>query len=282
MHSHRVTHLFHVLKKTLKVSGYIIFGLYCVCCLILFLFQEKFIFHPEQLPPTYSFAFQPTAKEINIPITDHQTLNGLLFKTDSAKGLIFFLHGNAGSLRTWGNAAQLYTSLNYDVFMLDYRGYGKSSGSIESMEQLFQDNQTAYNFIAKHYSEKNIVILGHSIGTGMAAKLSADNHPQLLILQAPYYSLSDVMQQTFPIIPTFLLKYNFTTYRYLQKCKAPVAIFHGLQDEVIAYNSSLKLQNEFKPGDTLISLNGTGHNTITRHPDYKPILHQLLYHGKRK
>jgi pimeloyl-ACP methyl ester carboxylesterase len=68
---------------------------------------------------------------------DRNLLNALLFKTDSAKGLVFYLHGNAGSLDNWGDVARRYTALDYDVFMLDYPGYGKSEGAIKSETQLF-------------------------------------------------------------------------------------------------------------------------------------------------
>lgn len=276
MFQNHVIYLFRILKKTVKISGITLLALYIAICLLLFIFQEKFIFYPEPLPTSYSFTFPSPFTEINIPVNGGQTINGILFKAKEAKGLLFFLHGNAGSLRTWGNTAQIYNALNYDVFMLDYRSYGKSTGTIQHMEQLFCDNQTAYNIFKKLYPEKQIVIIGHSIGTGMAAKLAAANHPGLLILQAPYYSLSDVMKQNFPLIPTFLLKYNFATHQYLNSCRAPVVIFHGKQDEVIAYNSSLKLQKEFKPGDTLITLDKTGHNSITRHPEYRTLLNQVL------
>ena len=78
---------------------------------------------------------------MNIKMNDNTLLNGLLFKTDNSKGVIFYLHGNAGSLNSWGEVAKAYTDLNYDVFMIDYRGYGKSEGSISSQGQFFQDMQ---------------------------------------------------------------------------------------------------------------------------------------------
>jgi pimeloyl-ACP methyl ester carboxylesterase len=91
--------------------------------------------------------------------------------------LIFYLHGNAGSLNTWGEVAKRYTELKYDVFMLDYRGYGKSEGSIHSQKQFHEDIQMAYDEMKKTYKESNIVVLGYSIGTGPAAKLASLNHP---------------------------------------------------------------------------------------------------------
>ena len=239
-------------------------------------FQEKLIFAPEKLDKDYQFSFNQSFEELSINTTDGITLNGLLFKADSSKGLLFYLHGNAGSLRTWGNLAEVYTDLNYDVFILDYRGYGKSEGSISSQEQLYQDIQTAYDEMKKEYDEKNIIVLGYSIGSGPSAHLASTNNPKLLILQAPYFNLTDLSKRLNPIAPTFLLKYKFATNEYLKDCNMPVVILHGDQDEVIYYGSSLKLQELFKPQDTLITLNGLGHNGITNTEVYKTEIAKIL------
>ena len=95
--------------------------------------------------------------------------------------------------------------------MIDYRGYGKSQGHINSEQQFLEDVQLAYDFVKKRYPENKIIVLGYSIGTGAAANVTANNHPCLLILQAPYYSLTDMMRHKYSIIPTFILKYKFET-----------------------------------------------------------------------
>lgn len=242
----------------------------------LYFFQEKLIFFPVELDKNYKFSFGQPFDEINIRTKDGKLLNGLLFKTDRSKGLVFYLHGNAGSLNDWGHVAKRYTDLHYNVFILDYPGFGKSEGSIQGASKLFGDIQTAYDEMKQLVSEDSIVVLGYSIGTGPAAYLAATNRPKLLILQAPYYSLTDMMRQAYPIVPTFLLKYKFRTNEYLKDCKMPVVIFHGKQDEVIYYVSSLKLKSEFKLGDTLISLEGQGHNGMTDNLDYISAIQTFL------
>lgn len=242
-----------------------------------FMFQEKMIFFPKKLDKDYQFSFDQPFEEIHIPTPDQKILHGLLFKSDSSKGLIFYLHGNAGSLGNWGKVAKTYTDLNYDVFMLDYRGFGKSEGSIESQEQIFADVQTAYDQMLKKYAENKTIVLGYSIGTGLAAKLASTNEPKLLILQAPYYSLTDMMKRRYALIPTFILKYKFETGQYIKECKMPVVIFHGNEDEVIYYGSSLKLQEHFKDQDTLITLTGLRHNGMTDNPVYIVELSKVLF-----
>ena len=96
-----------------------------------------------------------------------------------------------------GNVAKTDISLNYDIFMLDYRGYGKSEGKIRSLNQSFEDNQMIFNEFKKKYQEKDIIILVHLIGTGLVSKLASDNNAIQLVLQAPYLSLTDMMCQRF-------------------------------------------------------------------------------------
>lgn len=255
---------------------FILAGLYIFICVIAYLFQEKLIFFPEKLTDNHSFNFSQPFKEIFITGQDGKRLHGLLFKTNNAKGLIFYLHGNAGSLDGWGGVAETYTRIQYDVFLLDYRGYGKSEGHIESEEQLFMDVQAAYDQMLQVYSEDRITVIGYSIGSGVAAQVAAANSPRLVILQAPYYSLTDVMQHTVPFLPTFLLKYKLETNQFVKACRMPIVLFHGDQDEVIPYSQSLKLKPLLKESDTLITLNGVGHNGMTHDDGYVSAIERVL------
>ena len=269
-------------KRTIITTFLLLLLFYVALCVVLFLFQERLIFFPEKLKKNHKFDFPGTFEEIQIQTGDSKLLSGVLFKSDSSKGLIFYLHGNAGSINSWGEVATTYTDLNHDVFIVDYRGYGKSEGSISSQEQFYQDLQTAYNEIKNRYDESRIVVLGFSVGTGGAAKLASANNPKLLILEAPYYSLTDMMRHTYRIFPTFLLKYKFRTDEFIRTCKTPIVIFHGDRDEVIYYGSSLKLKALLKKSDTLITLKGQGHNGIAENLDYKSELQKILslHNGK--
>ncbi len=199
-----------------------------------------------------------------------------LFKADTTKGLIFYLHGNAGMLDTWGQIANVYTSNGYDIFILDYRGFGKSEGAISSEEQFFSDVQTAYDSLKNYYPEDKIVITGYSIGTGPAAMLASTNHPKLLILQAPYFCLEDMATQRYKLTPSALLRYKFETFKYIKATTAPVVVFHGNEDNVIACDQSFKLKEQFKTGDTLFVLPGQGHGKMNDNPIYQRELNRLL------
>lgn len=259
----------------LKIFLFILI-VYIVICGLIYLLQEKLIFFPEKLRKDYQFEFYGAFEEINISMTDGVLLNGILFRSDSSKGLIFYLHGNAGSLRGWGEIAEIYTGLNYDLFMLDYRGYGKSEDRIGSEEQFSSDIQSSYDHMKQFYPEDKIIILGYSIGTGTAVKLASTNQPRLLILQAPFYSLIDMKNRYFPIIPGFLLKYKFETHKYIQGCEMPIVIFHGDKDEIIYYGSSLKLKDLMKENDKLITLRGQYHNGMSTNIQYLTELEKIL------
>jgi pimeloyl-ACP methyl ester carboxylesterase len=259
----------------LKVFLFILLAYVFICGLI-YLFQEKLIFFPEKLRKDYQFEFSGVFEEINIGMKDGILLNGILFRSDSSRGLIFYLHGNAGSLRGWGEISEIYTNLDYDLFMPYYRGYGKSEGRIMNEEQFFYDMQSAYNHMKQFYPEDKIIVLGYSIGTGAATRLASTNQPSLLILQAPFYSLIDLKNRYFPFIPGFLLKYKFETHKYIQKCKMPIVIFHGDKDEIIYYGSSLKLKELIKEKDKLITLHGQYHNGISVNFQYLEELNKIL------
>jgi pimeloyl-ACP methyl ester carboxylesterase len=264
------------LKKVFIKIACCIFLLYISICVCLYFFQEKILFFPEHLAADFKYNFKNNFEEKTIPISGGTQLSALLFKSVNSKGVIFYLHGNGGSLRRWGDVAGFYTQLNYDVFMIDYRGYGKSWGNISGMLDFYNDIHIAYDYLKKSYAENKIIVLGYSIGTGPATEVASSNHPRLLILQAPYYSLKDLMHHTYKIIPDFILRYDFSVADYLQKCPMPVVIFHGSKDEVIYYGSSLKLKSLFKSNDTLITLDDQLHNGITDNAQYRTSMKKIL------
>ena len=269
-------HFNKLMKRMLLTTGLILLVIVSGIAGLLYFFQERLIFFPEKLPANYSFQFVQPFEEIIITTDDNAKLSNVLFKAPSAKGVIFYLHGNAGSLDSWGDVATVYADLSYDVFMIDYRGYGKSQGHINGEKKLYADVQLAYNTLKSRYDEGNIVVLGYSIGTGLATQLAARNNPRLLILQAPFYNFTDLVKNIYPFVPTFLLKYKFQTDKYISACKMPVVIFHGDRDEIIYHGSSVKLSRLFKKGDKLVSLRGEGHNGMSSNPQYLNELKTIL------
>lgn len=264
-----------MVKVVLIVLG-VVAALYVALCCVLYFKQESLLFFPARLPADYHFRFPGNFEERWITAPDGTRLHGLLFRSPDSKGLVFYLHGNSGAVDSWGEAAAAYTRLQYDVFLLDYRGYGKSGGRISSQAQLLSDVQAAYRQLVTEYPENQIVILGYSVGTGPATWLAARQHPKLLILQAPYYSMRDLATRLYPFVPGFLVRYPLPTNELIGQVSAPIVLFHGDQDEVIYYESSLKLKALLKPTDKLVVLPGVGHNGMTDNPLYRRTLAELL------
>ena len=238
--------------------------------------QEKLLFFPEKLPSDFKFQFAHSFEEKYIACPSGDTLSALLFNAHSAKGTVIYFHGNAGSLRTWGSVAERFLKENYSIIIIDYPRYGKSRGKL-SEENLFSDAQAVLNEVKKQTDESHIVVYGRSLGTGIAAHLASENHPQKLILESPYYSLKDVAHHVYPFLPTFILRYPIRTDLFLPNVKCPVYVFHGTDDEVIYYESSLKLQKLFKTSDTLFTIPGAHHNDLNNFDGYKSNLRYILH-----
>ncbi len=235
------------------------------------------IFHPVKISPNYTFRFNQNFTEYNIRLKDGTKINGVLFKPDtSSKGLVFFLHGNAGNVTDWETAAHSYLESGYDFFVMDYPGFGKSSAHITNEQQILNAVVTAFDTIATGYHNRKIVITGFSFGTGPAAWLASQRRTIALILLAPYSQFADVVHKHYPLIPGFISKYTLKTYNYVQEVKTPVFIFHGDADYVIPYQSSLRLKKHLKAADELYILSGQEHNGITENKTYLKHLKLIL------
>jgi pimeloyl-ACP methyl ester carboxylesterase len=261
-----------LLLTLLAVAGVLYLGL----CVLLYFQQERLLFFPQKLAANYRFSFRAPFRERWFMMVDGTRLHSLLFTVPSSKGLVFYLHGNAGALDSWGEEASTYTRLGYDVLLLDYRGYGKSDGQIESQTQFLRDVEGVYQQMLTEYPENRVVLLGYSLGTGAAAWLAAQHQPRLLILQAPYPSLRALARHYYPWVPSFLVRYPMATYKLLPRVTSHIVIFHGDQDEVIDYQLAAPLKTALKPQNQFVTLPGIGHNNMTNSPAYQEAIGRLL------
>jgi pimeloyl-ACP methyl ester carboxylesterase len=196
------------------------------------------------------------------------SLHALHFKQPNPRGVVFFLHGNVGNVSTWTTGVDFYRRVNYDLFIVDYRGYGKSTGRIESEAQLYADTRTAYDAMAPLYRDKPIVIYGRSLGTALAAALARDVHPQLLVLVSPFTSLSATAAQAYPWAPGWILKYPLRTDTIIGDVKSPILLIHGSDDKLIPLAHSERLKALARSPVELLVVPGAGHNDIHKFPVY--------------
>lgn len=264
--------------KKLKIILCILTLVYLAILTFFYYNQEKFYFNPKTLDSNYTYTFNNAFEELNIPVDSTTKLNSLLFKGKNSKGVILYLHGNAGAIHEWGLRSKLYTQYNYDILFVDYRGYGKNKNNIKSEDMLHNDIQQVYNYLKKSYHENNIVILGFSIGSGLAAKVAANNSPKLLILEAPYYSFESLVKRIAPFIPKFLINYKIPTYKFLQKVSCATVIFHGKEDRLIpAHENAVKLKKEIPHIDQLYLIDNCHHNGIYKTDFYSSTLGKILH-----
>lgn len=250
--------------------------LYTAICIFLYFFQEKIIFHPELLPHDHAYRFGRDFEERNFEFSSKVKINALHFRTANAKGLVYYLHGNSGSLQSWGNEADLFLDNGYDVLMIDYRGFGKSTGKI-SQKALYSDANNIYAQLSKEYNEKDIVVYGRSIGSGIAAQVASKHSPGKLILEAPYYSFVDLSKHYYPWLPLRLfLRYQLRTDKFVQQISCPIVIFHGTDDKVVYHGSTEKLKQLLKPTDEVFSIQGGTHNDLALWEEYTNNLARIL------
>jgi len=265
------------MTRTLKKIFLTVIALYLVIFFALFLLQEKMIFMPETLPEDYVYSFRANFDELFLKTDDGAVLNALHFKVKNPKGVVLYFHGNAGELSSWGNVVQNFVNLNYDVLVMDYRTYGKSTGKL-SEKALYADAQLFYDFLKKRYPENEIVVYGRSLGTTFATYVASQNTPGHLFLEAPFYSLDQVAGSRFPIYPvSWFLKYHFPTYKFLKEVACPITIFHGTDDFVVKYENSEMLSKINPKGRLeLITIPGGSHNDLVDSEKYKNSLGKKL------
>jgi alpha-beta hydrolase superfamily lysophospholipase len=253
---------------------------YAVFLGALYFKQERLIFPGRPLAADFQFHFDQRFEEVRIPVPG-ATLHALHFMQEQPRGLVFFLHGNVGNLQTWTTGIDFYRRVNYDLFIFDYRGYGKSTGKIESEAQLQADVRAAWDTIAPRYGGKTIVIYGRSLGTGLAAKLASEVDAQLLVLVSPYSSLATAAKEDYPLAPEWLLKYPLRTDQVIGSVKMPIVLLHGSEDRRIPLAHSQRLAALARSPVELIVVEGAGHDDIHRFPNYLDALAtRLIAAGK--
>ena len=230
--------------------------------------QEKMIFAPIKLSPGHSFQFEHPFEEVFLLTPDNYKLNALHFKTDNPLGVVYYLHGKSGNLQSWGGVAKTYLESGYDVFLLDYRGFGKSEGKIESENQLYEDAQLGMNYLMQIFPENQITLIGFSLGSGIATDLARRNQPKELILLAPSFQIDEKFKKDKFYLPKFLCKYEFPIDEILPDVKVPIQIIYGDSDSIIDIERVRALKSKLKSVDKIIELKNQGHNQIENNPDY--------------
>lgn len=255
-----------------------ILGAYVLIVLIYFLFQERMIFIPARGKFTGPLPLATEYEECYFDTDDLGKIHGIKLLSPNAKGIIFYLHGNTGSIKRWGHMGQELVELGYDVFVMDYRGYGKSSGP-RSERILHNDVRFVYEKVVADYQDRERVIYGRSLGSGFAVPLAASHNPHKLILETPFLSLKDAVQKKTPFLPvSWMLRYPFRSDLSIQQVKCPVLMFHGTRDRLVPYSSAFALYELVKDRKNVqfVSIPDGKHNNLSTYPVFREKLKAFL------
>lgn len=241
--------------------------------------QERLLFEPTPLPPDEALVPDPDVIEEWIAVPGAR-LSAAQLRLPAPRGVVFFLHGNSGNLRDCLVDIDAFRQVNFDVVMFDYRGFGKSSGQIESEDQLHADVRAVWQHFAPMYAGRRVVISGQSLGTGLAAGLAAQlcsdgQAPDLTLLVSPYSSMKNLAAELYPWVPMQVLRYPLHTLEHAAKLLGPVMLIHGEKDELIPIHHSETLCKSMKTAQ-LLRVTGAGHGDVHQFPTVRKALLSAL------
>jgi len=257
------------------IVWYIIGSLLLLTAVVYFI-QDRFIFKPEKLPADFQFRYDIPFNELNFDVSPGVRINGLHFYRKDPNGLILYFHGNTRSIKGWAKYARDFYRYDYDVVLVDYRGFGKSTGKRNEKDML-NDMQFVYDSLIKQYPEHHIIVYGRSIGSGFATKIASDNKPRYLILDSPYYNFRIVVERFLPVLPVrYVLRYHLRTDKWIRHVNCHTYIIHGTKDRLIPIRHSERLQAINPHKITLIRIVGGRHNNLPSFPEYHNFIRDIL------
>ena len=251
--------------------------IYAALGIALYYLQDKILFHPRPLPQNHTWNFSYPFKEVNIPYSADSRMNIIQFTSDSVpKGVVLYFHGNKHNIGRYDGVVPTFTKNGWEIWMLDYPGFGKSTGEFTE-KKMYDWALVFYKLARARFQPAAIIVYGRSMGTGIATQLASVRDCRYLVLEAPYYSFPSIFNTYLPLYPyERIIKYDFPTYQFIQKVTAPITIFHGTADEIIPYRNGKKLIPLLKITDEFLTLNGGSHNDLDSFSTYTNKLDSIL------
>ncbi len=239
--------------------------------------QELLLFRPATLPQDHRFPVPPDVHETWIDVPGAR-LNALHLKLPNPDGVVFYLHGNGSSLQGWFVDPAVYRAANVDLVMIDYRGYGKSSGRITSEAQLLDDVRAAWRQVAPAYAGKRWIFFGRSLGTGLAARLAAELQPDLTVLVSPYASMVQLAAEKYPWVPAPVLRYPLRSDLAMPTIRGTVLVLHGERDTLIPIEHGERLLSLARSARRVqfVPLADAGHGDVHQQAAYRATLASAL------
>lgn len=257
---------------------------YLSCCLLLFILQTRFIFQPTATLQKTPDAFNIPYEEVWLPVKARSTKIEKIYgwwlpaANQQSLGTLLYLHGRGLNIGANINQSYHFRQLGFSVLLVDYRGYGRSQGGFPSENRLYEDAETAYNYLVKQrkLSPGEIFLYGHSLGGAVAVKLAID-HPEAagLIVQSSFTSMLDMVERNnwMRLFPArLLLMQRFDSIAKVKLLRIPVLFVHGTADPFIPAAMSQKLFDRASEPKQLLLVPHAKHNNgdaFFNHSEYR-------------
>ena len=245
----------------------------------LYLQQPRMLFYPysdlEGTPADWNLAYE----DVEITNSDELKLHGWFIPVVKAKHVVLFFHGNAGNISHRGESLEIFHRLGLNVLIVDYRGYGKSEGSV-SEQGFYRDAKAAWKYLIekKGFQANDIIVFGRSLGGAVATQLASQVQPRGLIIESTFSSVKDMAQIMMPFISRLVyLRYNFDTASLISKVKVPLLLIHSPDDDVIPYSLGVKIFEAANSPKYSYELSGSHNNGfVESQPEYEQAIETFL------
>ena len=270
--------------RTLLVFFMLAFAVYAGFSLMLYLLQDRLVFLPHM--PGRALDATPQAIQLDyqdawIDTEDGERLHGWYIPAVAARGTVLFFHGNAGNISHRMESILIFNRLGLNVLIVDYRGYGQSSGK-PGEQGTYRDAQAAWNYLVNelHVSPESTVIFGRSLGGAVGAWLASRPgvDPAGIIIESCFSSGLDMGKRLYPVLPVRLItRIGYPVREYVTQLEVPLMVVHSRDDEIIPYDMGLAIYEAAPEPKTFFELRGD-HNAgfwISRE-SYVPVLNDYL------
>jgi uncharacterized protein len=262
-----------MLSGLIGVAALAIVG-YAALCALLYFGQERSIFFPRPNDSRLLQQYQPGSVQITTP---QSTLEGWWIENPRAAtpGVILYFGGNAEDVLYTATLAPRFEARR--MLVVNYRGYGRSTGA-PGQQALYDDALAIYDYVVKSGVEpQHIVVMGRSLGSGVASMLAAQRPVRAAVLITPFDSLAAVAAGHYPIFPVrLLLRHPFPSADWAKQTQAPALILAAQRDFVVPASHAQRLHDAWAGTKQMHVLDGTGHNDIELHPRYYALINEFL------
>ncbi|MEM7318010.1 MAG: alpha/beta fold hydrolase [Pseudomonadota bacterium] len=237
--------------------------LYLTALAGMYVFQRQLQYFPSHNTPDPSSLGLSGVTVENLVTRDGETLVMWHAPAPEGQPTLLFFHGNGGEIADRADRLRAYTDAGFGVAFLSWRGYGGSTGA-PGETGLLTDAHTAYDWlIARNTPPEKIVVVGESLGTGVAVRIAAERDIGALILGAPYSAAVDIAARRYPWVPVrLLMKDQFRSIDHIAAVTAPTLILHGTEDRVVPFASGQRLYEATTAPTIFATLEGQGHEAL--------------------